>query len=162
MASAPSLPSRGALAQLAEVATEHRAAYDELQVILQRAPSPRLPSWVFALDRLELDDLASVDPGLHEAELRRRQWRVALRAITELVALQDGAGTSYPDDLAAPDDADLPRRHRFISVLNAARAGGCVYVNGSFQPVGRHALEFEDRDTFDLPELTRGPSKGPA
>jgi hypothetical protein len=153
----PKLPRDAAL-RLAEVAAEYRAAFEEVQALLERADLGPIPGWVFALDRLAIDELSGMGEALHEAELRRRQWKVALHAMAELVALEGGEAPEVPRAGAPADDANLPRLDRFISVVNYARAGGCMYVNGRFQPVGRRAPEPDDKDTFDFPDRkTTGP-----
>lgn len=150
------LPTRDALGRLAEVSVRYREAFDEVQGLLAKTELGAIPSWVFAIDRLSLEELAPHGEALVEAETRRRRWRTALQALTELVALDD-PGQTRPDSDEVPvapdtaDQADLPRLDRFITVVNFARAGGCIYLNGSFAPVEREEQP-DAADTFDLPD----------
>ena len=135
-------PGRAALERLASVAMRYRQAFDEVQSILSRLQLGELPRWAFAVDGRPLEEMQDLSPELARAELLRRRWRTALHAMAELVALE-GEEIALPDqdealaslDRPSLDNADRERLDRFISVLDQARAGGCIYVNGTFQPV---------------------------
>lgn len=131
----PEIP-RDALARFAEVAERYERAFAEVQELLRRADHGQLPSWVFAIDGVRLEALAAVSPELAEAERDRRAWRTALHALAEHIALGgDATGVSEDGAPDARDDAHLQKLDRFISVVNAAKEGGCIYVDGRFQPV---------------------------
>lgn len=130
----PDIP-RDALARFAEVAERYERAFAQVQDLLRQAEHGRLPSWVFAIDGVRLEALAAVSPELAEAERDRRAWRTALHALAEHIAL---GGDAVALDDGAPDqrdDAHLQKLDRFISIVNAAKEGGCIYVDGRFQPV---------------------------
>ena len=63
--------------------------------------------------------------------------------MAELVALEqdhdlpvDAPSEEAIDALGSHmDRSDRDRLDRFISVISNARRGGCIYVNGTFQPV---------------------------
>lgn len=129
----PDIPP-DALARFAEVAARYEQAFVAVQERLRAADESRLPAWVFALDEASLDDLSAIDPDLAAAEHERRTWRAALHAMAEHLAL--GGAAPSADHPAERDDAHLRRLDRFISIVNAAKAGGCIYVDGRFQPVG--------------------------
>ncbi len=87
--------------------------------------------------------------------------------MTQLVALEDDGqelvGKAPPgaslDEVDASDEADLVKLDRFITVINAARAGGCISVNGTFEPVERDAPPPDERDTFDFPPPRDAPHR---
>ena len=140
-----SQPSREALARLSEAMRSYREAFAQVQHILQTSDLGQIPSWVFAIDRLELDQVQGLSSELLVAETRRRSARTALRSLAELMALE-GDPTARPD---TGDQSDLPKLDRFITVINAARSGGCIYVNGTFEPIGRDGVQ-EPNDTLDV------------
>jgi len=160
--------SRDASQRLAEAAARYREAFQRVQDLLLDLDLGRVPSWVFAIDRHGLDAVHDFSAELHEAEVHRRRCRQALHSLAELIAL-DEPGQALPaaaadaDDLSqldTADDADLARLDRFISVMNNARAGGAVYLNGTFEPVSG-APETDDKATFELaPERTDAPEPG--
>lgn len=128
---------RNALSRFAEVAEAYEHAFCEVQERLRQARHSRLPTWVFAIDSLSLDELAATDPELAEAERQRRAWRTALHALAEHIAL-GGDPNGNPNDKRDPDTleaAHLHRLDRFITVVNAAKAGDCIFVDGRFEPV---------------------------
>lgn len=150
------LPTREAVQRLAETAERYRQAFARVQDLLATLDLGRVPSWVFAIDRLNLDELRASHPELAEAEELRRAWRTALHALVEHIALDDegeDVSDDYEDEAPSTEevdrlvsgldggvDADHQRKlDRFISVVNFAKAGGCIYVDGGFQPVARAA-----------------------
>lgn len=159
------LPSRDAMVRLAEAAQQYREAFREVQRALLDEDLGRVPSWVFAVDRLPLEEVEDLSPRLARLEARRRRWRVALHAMAELIALEDtGESLRAPPDTSQLDTADesnLPRLDRFITVVNFARQGNVIYVNGGFEPVERTSpSEEDDKDTFELPPpRERGPDE---
>lgn len=141
-------------------ARAYRSAFNEVQELLEETDLGRVPSWVFAIDRLSLDEVGTLSPEIVDAERRRRQWRVALHALVELIALHAADGQpmgAAPDETAlagveAMGSSHLSSLDRFITVVSFAKAGGCVFVNGSFQPVERseERLGTEEGDTRAL------------
>lgn len=150
--------SRDALQRLNSAATRYREAFDQVQGMLG-GDSGHIPTWVFALDRHTLEEVQTMSPELYEAELHRRRCRRALHSLIELIALDD-PGNSLPnavteaDDPSAqlddPETSDLAKLDRFISVIHAARAGGAIYLNGTFDPVSGPPERAAAADTFDL------------
>ena len=145
------LPSRDTVHRLAHTASRYRDAFAAVQDILRRADLGRVPSWVFAVDRMPLEELAVLNHDLAVAEHKRRQWRVALDALVELYALTPDE-EQHPGEVremidrmqsAAESPDSLLQLDRFISVINAAKAGGCIYVNGGFEPVEHHVVRFD-------------------
>lgn len=137
-------------AQLAEIAREYRKAFDDVQEVLQRTDTGKVPGWVFAIDRFDVKDLAEMSKELARVEQRRRQWRSALHAMSELMALHEdeipvpapSASDTYDPETSLeemvsnpPDPSSLPALDRFISVVQYARTVGVMYVDGTFQPV---------------------------
>jgi hypothetical protein len=137
---------RESLARFGEAMSAYREAFSQVQRILQTTDLGQIPNWVFAIDRLPLDEIQGMSEELLVAESRRRRARTALHGLVELMALENEADAK-PD---TGDQADLPKLDRFITVINAARGGGCIYVNGTFEPIGRDPLP-DPNDTFDLP-----------
>jgi len=142
----PRHPSRDAVERLADLSARYRSAFVEVQDCLARAEMGRIPAWVFAVERLPIEDVAALSEELAAAESRRRSLRVALHALIELIALEDDEGRpadgSDVDHLVtamsdAEDDGAQKQLDRFISVINYAKSGGCIYVNGTFEPVAR-------------------------
>jgi len=80
------------LDRLVDVADSYRRAFDEVQAHLTRLDRGDLPRWAFALDRMPIEEMASVEPELAHAELMRRRWRTALHAMAELIALEGRQG----------------------------------------------------------------------
>lgn len=149
---------RDAMHRLTQAATRYREAFDRVQGMLN-GDSAQIPAWVFALDRHTLDEVQTMSPELYEAELHRRRCRRALHSLIELIALEDPASglpneVTEADDpsekLDNPDNADLAKLDRFISVIHAARAGGAIYLNGTFDPVSGPPERAAAADTFDL------------
>lgn len=140
------------IAQIDRAATAYQAAFARVKDLLGGRVGGSLPEFVFTLDRMDLGEVAVHSKEIAEAEQLRRQWRAALHAACELAALESGdvprpgprvQDTLDPDslelDLASPspgvDPAALPELDRFISVVQGARAAGCMYVDGTFAPV---------------------------
>lgn len=142
-------PSREAMARFTEAMRTYREAFAHVQQILSTSDLGPVPSWVFAIDRLPLDQVQAMSEELLVAESRRRRARTALHGLVELMALEDGDVPSKPD---TGDEANLPKLDRFITVINSARGGGCIYVNGQFEPIGRDPLP-DPNDTFDVPPV---------
>ena len=137
------MPSREWLRRFAEAAEAYRKAFREVQKQLRDTDMGRIPAWCFAVDRMELAELERLAPALATAERERRQWRVALHALSEYIALHGDADPALPsidggneeeliESLRGDGDAELDR---FITVINYARSGGVIYVNGTFEPV---------------------------
>jgi len=151
--------SRDANARLAAASKRYREAFDTVQQLLKGQEEGHIPGWVFAIDRHSLEEVQTMTPEVYAAELHRRRCRRALHALVELIALEDpGAGlpntVAEAEDPSAeldnPDTADLSKLDRFISVIHAARAGGAIYLNGTFDPVSHPPERRGDNDTFDL------------
>ncbi len=154
----PHPPSRESVERFALAAEVYRVAFAEAQRALAEADPGTVPSWVFSVDRLTVEDLRTLPEPIRKAELRRRQARAALHALVELVALEDDGthGPAGPPDGA--DQADLSKLDRFITVANGARKHGCAYVNGMFEPMGREPIP-DPADTFDLPPRRASPEE---
>ncbi|MFT4626199.1 MAG: hypothetical protein ACI8PZ_004875 [Myxococcota bacterium] len=144
---APKVPTRDALLRYAEVANHYRRAFKSVQDALAAVELGRVPPWVFAVERLTREELNAIAPALAEAETQRRAWRAALHAITELIALEDAGEAGLPParneaevrtlfDSLDGDMRNQRKLDRFISVINGARAGSCIYINGTFRPTG--------------------------
>lgn len=138
--------------QIEQAAAAYRDAFDEVRALLDRLVVRGLPEHVFALDRMDVEEIGQISKEIARAEQRRRQWRAALHAMCELAALDSTApldeprvqDTLDPDSLhdlgaaeAAPavDPSALSGLDRFISVVQYARTAGCMYVDGRFEPV---------------------------
>jgi len=136
--------SRDAVARLAAAGERYRLAFVRVQEILLNLDLGTVPSWVFAIDRHDMKTIKAWNEELYQAELHRRRCQVALHSQMELIALDDPgrhlpASAAESDDMSGLDTADasdLARLDRFISVMHAARAGGALYMNGAFEPVG--------------------------
>ena len=161
------LPSRDAVQRFAEIAQRSRESFLAVQEVLQSSDLGPVPSWVFAIDPLPLEEVKAFSEELLRVEIRRRKWKAALLAMAQLIALEDQGrellnepptSTSLTE-VDSADEADLHKLDRFITVINAARAGGCIYVNGTFEPVERDTGPPEDKDTFDLPPTREEPPK---
>lgn len=134
---------------VAALAERYRNAFVKVQHRLTQVKDLPVDPWVFNLDRLKLEDIHAVDADLGLLEEHRRQVRASLHALIELLAL-DGDGTGLEDDQDARstferlDGAGEDRRQldRFMTVVNAARDAGCIYVNHTFQP----AMGYDDQD----------------
>jgi hypothetical protein len=151
--------SRDATERLAAASRRYRRAFQQVQSMLSGQDDGQVPGWVFALDRHTLEEVQTMSPELYAAELHRRRCRRALHALVELIALDD-PGASLPSAVVAaedpaaalddPEKADLAKLDRFISVIHAAREGGAIYVNGTFDPVTHPPELTKPNDTFDL------------
>ncbi len=101
------------------------------------------PAHVFAIAHMDLAALAALSPPLAEAEAERRARRAALHAIAELIAHGDAAAPGAPDGSPAVvaahagDARDMRRLDAFITVVNTAQEAGCIYINGTFEPMRR-------------------------
>lgn len=137
----------GASEQLERIASSYQAAYAEVQELLVTTSHPKLPSWVFQLDRFDVKEIAVFSKALARAENRRRQWRAALHATTELAALESSSpsvrsmsGSTFDPDApleGLSDQTDSYSLDAFISVVQYARSAGCSYIDGAFFPVTR-------------------------
>ena len=132
--------------QLDRIAGEYQAAYAKVQGLLATTQHPKLPGWVFQLDRFDVVEIAVFSKALARAEQHRRQWRAALHATVELAALEaqqpgvrdlspDTFDPDAPPDLAAAGPGGMDTLDSFISVVQYARTAGCSYVDGAFVPV---------------------------
>jgi hypothetical protein len=138
--------------QIEQAAASYREAFDEVRALIDQLAVRGLPEHVFALDRMDVEEIGQISKPIARAEQRRRQWRAALHAMCELAALDSAAAphepraqdTLDPDTLqglgapeAAPpvDPSALSGLDRFISVVQYARTAGCMYVDGRFEPV---------------------------
>ncbi len=146
--STPRLPTRDAIQRLAELTERYRIAFSEVQDCLAAAEMGRIPAWVFAIDRLKMEEVNALSPQLAIAESRRRSLKVAMHALVEFIALEDeGEGhTSEPTTeevahlMSAMEEQEVEAARgldRFISVVNYAKAGNCIFINGTFEPVIR-------------------------
>ncbi len=154
MAAAPQ-PTRDAIRRLSDLTARYREAFEDVQACLARAKMGRIPAWVFAVEKLTIEDVASLSEELAAAESKRRSLRIALHALVELIALEDLDMNATSDPNAEVDELitsmsgqenDSARQlDRFISVINYAKNGGCIYLDGTFEPVLR---------------TPRGPSEG--
>jgi hypothetical protein len=114
---------------------------------------------------MTLEDIHHKSPKLAEAEQWRRSCKVALHSLAQHMSLEPEPGEEGPEGefIAAttsgeevdilmsslsPETADSEAKNvvdpvsqrkldAFISVVNYARGGGCIYVNGGFEPVKR-------------------------
>lgn len=129
------------LAKLEEATLQYSLAFQRVHDQLGKTNTGRVPPWCFALDRMNIEDVAVLDPILARLEHDRRRWRAALHSLTEYIALRD-----TDDSLPMPQPEDGPdvnpdagtltqELDRFITVLNRAKNGGVIYVNGTFEPV---------------------------
>ncbi len=135
----PKLPTRAWLNRYADAAEAYRRAFREVQDQLRAADMGRIPSWCFAVDRMDIEEVRKLSEDLGTAEEERRRRRVALHAIAELMALTGdqepslgAAAEAIVSSLDGDPDAELDR---FITVVNYAKAGGVIYLNGTFEPV---------------------------
>lgn len=137
--------------QLDRIAAAYRNAFMTVQGMLATANHPKLPAWVFQLDRFDVVDIAVFSKALARAEQHRRQWRAALHATAELAALEEAApevrgiapttlDPDAPDHLVdCPTGVGMDSLDAFINVVQYARTAGCSYVDGAFQPVLKSA-----------------------
>jgi hypothetical protein len=145
--SAPLLPTRDAIRRLSDLTSRYREAFEQVQDCLANAEMGRIPAWVFAVERLKIEDVAELSEDLAAAESKRRSLRVALHALVEFIALEDldmeaprGRDSEVDELITAMDDQEdesARKLDRFISVINYAKNGGCIYLNGTFEPVIR-------------------------
>jgi hypothetical protein len=142
--------SRQSVDRLGLVAEQYRSAFEVVQGLLATTPTWTQPPWVFAIDRLTEDDLEHLPAGLRDAEVRRRRLRASLASFAELVALEDDGEHGPAGSPEGADQADKRRLDRFITVTSHARAQGCAYVNGTFEPTVRPEQP-DPADTFDFP-----------
>ena len=145
------LPDRDVLLQLMKLADGYREAFVAVQDQLQNTEMGRVPSWVFAVARLSLEDIEKIEPALADAERHRRACRVALHAMSELIALDDTNDMPPPAvevesliNSLSPDEGgnelDVPAQRRldgFISMMNYARTANVMYIDGTFDPITR-------------------------
>ena len=141
----PKVPSREWLLLFSEAADAYREAFREVQNHLRDADMGRIPAWCFAIDRMDLDDVEKLSTELAVAEQNRRRRRVALHALAELIALTGDTNTrpglsADPEALVSSLEGDADAElDRFITVINYAKSGGVIYVNGTFEPVSTRA-----------------------
>ena len=143
---ASEIPSREWLQRFADASERYRAAFIEVQRQLREAELGRIPVWCFAIDRMAIEDVRNLSPALYDAEDERRRWRVALHALAELIALNSVESPVVPEAQPAEtpeamlesmgDGADA-ELDQFITVINYAKNGGVIYVNGTFEPLAR-------------------------
>lgn len=167
----PSFPKRDAELRFLEAAQHYDGAFEALRNALEQTDLGAIPAWVFAFDRLTMEEIREISTELEQTERYRRQWRVALHALAELIALEPDDESEPLDDEETPtrgtdgadaDPANLARLDRFIATVNYAKAGGCVYINGTFQPVARPGptVPRDDKQTYD-PAPARDPDEAP-
>jgi len=124
-----------------EATRNYRLAFQRVHDRLQETNTGRVPPWCFALDRMNIEDVANLDPVLARLEHDRRRWRAALHSLAEYIALKDevefAPSPREPAETEGTlDPGKLTRElDRFITVLNRAKNGGVIYVNGTFEPV---------------------------
>jgi len=158
------MPLRRDAAERLEAATQrYRDAFAQVQQILGDLDLGSVPSWVFAIDRQPIAKVKEWGDELYEAELHRRRARQAMHSLVELMAL-DPSGQPPPEqpdnaedlpdlgtgDLDTAETANLTKLDRFITVMHRARAGGAVYLNGTFEPVRGAPEADDDKATFNL------------
>ena len=140
------MPSRDAMQRLTALTDQYRAAFGDVQDLLARSELGRIPSWVFAIDRLKIEEINALSPELAAAENRRRTLKIAMHALLEYIALEDDAPIDRDDPsteevanlVSSLEDRELDNARqldRFITVVNYAKSGGCIFINGTFEPV---------------------------
>lgn len=136
------MPSRQSMRRYAVAAGNYRIAFETVQNQLKALDLGRMPTWVFALDRMDLNEIAKLSHQLALAERERRRWRTALHALAELIALSGDHEPTYSEEnepevamtTLSEDDNDR-ELDQFITLVNHAKSGGAIYVNGTFEPV---------------------------
>lgn len=149
--------SRDEQLNLEAAAKNYREAFATVQAILEGTDLGRVPPWIFAVGRMTIPELKTVSDELAEAEQYRRSCRIALHSYVELLALELGGD---PMEVAPQVDEDAidtlvdrksdpeesltsfggtgqRRLDAFICVMNYARGGNAIYVNGTFEAVVR-------------------------
>ncbi|NCG20881.1 MAG: hypothetical protein GWP91_17875 [Rhodobacterales bacterium] len=136
------MPSRQSMRRYAVAAERYRIAFEAVKTQLKTLDLGRVPSWVFALDRMELSVIAKLSHPLALAERERRRWRTALHALAELIALSGNHEPENSDKSKSEDaitslleDDNDSELDQFITVVNHAKSGGAIYLNGTFEPV---------------------------
>lgn len=155
------VPERDWLLKFADLAEAYRTSFREVQNQLRNADMGRIPAWCFAVDRMEIEEVDKLSPELGAAERSRRKYRVALHALAELIALtgdtkpasSEAVPANLVESLEGDADAELDR---FITVINLAKSGGVIYINGTFEPVGSLASLPPESDR---PEPKKPPAK---
>ncbi len=146
--------SRELQKSLAAVMGRYQAAFDKVEELVKvhAARLEGLPPYVFAIDRLDDEQLALLPNELRQAEKYRRQERVALHCLVELIALEQMPGVDWtppiplqdpntkPEELIQhePEFSDGTELDRFISIMDFARRHGVIYLNGTFMAVEKH------------------------
>lgn len=137
----PPMPSRQSMRRYALAAGNYRIAFETVQTQLKALDLGRMPTWVFAVDRMDLKEIAKLSHPLALAERERRRWRAALHALAELIALSGDNEPTYSEEnepeaaMTLSDDDNDRELDQFITLVNRAKAGGAIYVNGTFEPV---------------------------
>ncbi len=147
--------SREVQKRLAEVMERYHKSFELVERLVKSAGDlGGLPNFVFAVDRLNEEQLRLLPKELAAAERQRRQERVALHCLVELLALEQLPGVDWtpptplqdpsneavdlitqpPEDGKTQQDLD-----RFISIMDFARRHGVIYLNGTFKPVVKHS-----------------------
>lgn len=148
----------GVLDRLVAAAAAYRDAYAATEeAIAAHFDDPESRLWVFNLAEWDDEDMSTLHPAIQRAERRRRQARVALHAVAELLALENPAGAMElygggPPAAAsaqglggwasaageATDERWMRALDRFVGIVNGADAGACIYLDGTFVPVEHH------------------------
>lgn len=156
----------------------YRERYEAVERALEAeaAIQPELPGWVNRLDEIDLQRLWELSPEVANAERQRRTARAAMYAAVELLALDDPEAplSDFSDDdptltnvridgksrtvdaLSAKATGDtrwLRVLDRFIGVVQRADRDGCMFVNGTFEPVNQH--ELDDQEFTNVADLGR-------
>jgi hypothetical protein len=168
-------PSRELIDRLARAAPAYREAFERVETAIAHEANPNLPTWIFNLDGFNLEALYQISPTIAYAERHRRAARVALHAVAELMAFDDPAATlaTQSGDEAPPGNAAdmsawmasltsragddhywLRTLDRFVGIVNYADSGGCVYINGGFEPTVMH--EDPDLEATEVKDVPRG------
>jgi hypothetical protein len=159
---------RDMLDRLMRAAQTYRDAFEGVEHAIAHENLPDLPTWVFNFDSMNLDSINSMSPVIAHAERHRRASRAALHAVAELLALGDpGAALTAGEVPPMPDAASaaamsswaasltakkgddhywLRTLDRFVGIVNQADQSGCLYINGTFEPLLLH----DDEDSADI------------
>ena len=140
--------SRDEQINLEAAAKNYREAFNVVQTILENTDLGRVPPWIFAVGRMTVPELKTVSAELAQAEQHRRSCRIALHSYVELLALDltgepmdevpmVGTRSNPEESLPYAGGSGQRRLDAFIFVMNYARGGNAIYVNGTFEAVTR-------------------------
>lgn len=153
------LGSRDVQQRITEASDRYRAAFAAVESFLATHSLDPVPSWVFAIDRLPIENLETISEELAVLEANRRSARQALCSLIELIALRvdtpnEGLDEDGQVDVSAvmqqvPASGDENWKEsldRFITIVERARVNGCIYLNGTFTPVNARDNEGSAED----------------